>query len=769
MNRIKILFTIATTLLLAGCAKEPVAPDGDAITVEASLGAATKVSAGGDAFTAGDQIAVYAWMGSATANPATRVVDGVVNTFDGTSWTPAAMMRWQVTNDPHYFLGVYPASKAPGSDFTAVPHAMTGSVAADDLLLATTPAGVTNTGVAVQLGFHHVMARLDVNIRFRTEWATPPTADHVSVSVEAKRSATVNYLTETVTASGTASNVALAPATAATGYALGYSGLQVPQDGVRKITVEIDGFEYVFVSTTDIPLTGGKYTTLNLVLGKNSIEFSGASVLDWESGTDLPGGAAKVQHDYVDMGEMDINGVKKHLYWATCNVGAENPWDYGDYYAWGETTTKDTYAWGNYAFMQAGQSDWKHITKYTFADGETDGTLWYDGEGNFIGDGKTSFADYNYADDAARQLWGGTWRIPTDEEWTALRDETYYTWEWTADYLGDGSNHAGRIVTRKTGTGPCAGNSIFLPAAGSRGYTGPGLNYAGSKGYYWSSSLSEAYSDLAREVSFSSDGVYRDRITRYYGQSLRPVMGDTPPALGDLYYSDGTSSPELIPGKTPIGVIAYLGTDSFTENGTNVGGTAFKGHGLVLCLKNAAVNPKWSTEKVSKFPGKEVTDVAGLKRTTNVSGYINTLRLTQDAETAAKYPAAAAARSYVGLPAPAGTTGWFLPSIQQWVKIMEGLGGLQDGAPGYEVWFDNDHVSIDRIEAAMAKAGAAGTAYDSMKSYLWYWASTERSADETVDLGVRASGTGSAYGLYWSDVSKTYQSYNVRSRPVLAF
>ena len=285
MNRIKILFTIATTLLLAGCAKEPVAPDGDAITVEASLGAATKVSAGGDAFTAGDQIAVYAWMGRATANPATRVVDGVVNTFDGTSWTPAAMMRWQVTNDPHYFLGVYPASKAPGSDFTAVPHAMTGSVAADDLLLATTPAGVTNTGVAVQLGFHHVMARLDVNIRFRTEWATPPTADHVSVSVEAKRSATVNYLTETVTASGTASNVALAPATAATGYALGYSGIQVPQDGVKKIIVEVDGFEYVFASANDIPLTSGKYTTLNLVLGKDKLELAGVSVSDWTATT----------------------------------------------------------------------------------------------------------------------------------------------------------------------------------------------------------------------------------------------------------------------------------------------------------------------------------------------------------------------------------------------------------------------------------------------------------------------------------------------------
>ena len=280
MNRTKILFSIAALLALAGCGKEP-APMGAEMTVEATLGAATKVSAGGDAFTAGDQIAVYAWTGNATTNPATRVVDGVVNTFDGTTWTPASPMLWKNAHDTHYFLGVYPASKAPGSDFTAVPYALTGSAAADDLLLATTPAGVKNTGDAVQLGFHHVMARLDVNLRFRNEWATAPTADHVSVSVEAKRSATVNYLTETVTASGAAGNVALAPATAATGYALGYSGLQVPQDGVRKITVVVDDHEYEFVSTTDIPLTSGKYTTLNLVLGKDKLEFADVSVSDW--------------------------------------------------------------------------------------------------------------------------------------------------------------------------------------------------------------------------------------------------------------------------------------------------------------------------------------------------------------------------------------------------------------------------------------------------------------------------------------------------------
>ena len=284
MNRITKYLTLAATLLaLAGCNKEPVAVDGGAITVEATLGAATKVSAAGDAFTAGDQIAVYAWLGGATQMPATRVVDGVVNTFDGTSWTPASLMRWQVTDAPHYFLGIFPAPTATISDFTAVPYAMTGSAAVDDLLLATTPDGVKNTGDAVQLAFHHAMARLDVNLRFRSEWSPAPTAERVEVFVEAKREATVNYLTETVTASGTAAAVALAHATAATGYNLGFSGLQVPQSGVKRIIVEVDGLAYVYESANDIPLTGGKNTTLNLIVGRDKIELDGVSLTAWDA------------------------------------------------------------------------------------------------------------------------------------------------------------------------------------------------------------------------------------------------------------------------------------------------------------------------------------------------------------------------------------------------------------------------------------------------------------------------------------------------------
>ncbi len=744
MLKIKYLTLAAALLALAGCNKE-LAPEGAEMTVEASVSAPTKVSADGGAFTSGDQIAVYAWLGGATQMPATRVVDGVVNTFDGTKWTPATMMRWQVTDNPHYFLGVSPAPAAAIADFTAVPYTLDPTnYAASDLLLATTPDGVKNTGVAVPLEFRHAMAKLSVNLMFRSQWATTP--DVSAVTVTAKSTASVNYLTQTVSATGVASAVTVPEVVSvAFGYDRSFSGLQVPQTGVRKITVTIDGKDYIYEAGEDITLAAGRNTTLNLTVGRDKIELDGISLASWTAESPRSEGEVVsanryMGHGYVDMGEVTIGGVKKHLYWATCNVGAENPWDYGDYYAWGETATKGSYTWDSYAFGSSAP-----LSRYTGSD----------------------YTTLQPEDDAATVKWGGDWRIPMDAEWTALCDETYYTWEWTADYLGDGSNHAGRIVTRKDSTGPCAGNSIFLPAAGYRNNADQGN--AGSFGHYWSSSLYTGDSNSAWTVGVGSDGVGRYGGGRYYGQSVRPVMGDTPTAVGDLYYSDGTSSPELIPGKTPIGVIAYLGTDNFTENGTDVGGSAFQGHGLVLCLKNAAVNPKWSTEKVSKFPGKEVTDVAGLKRTTNVSGYINTLTLTQDAETAAKYPAAAAARSYVGLPAPAGTTGWFLPSIQQWVKIMEGLGGLQDGAPAYEVWFDNDHVSIDRIEAAMAKAGAAGTAYDSMKSYLWYWASTERSADETVDLGVRASGTGSGYGLYWSDVSKTYQSYNVRARPVLAF
>ena len=534
-NKIYILAASAALLALAGCTKDPGPADGGEITVEASIGA-TKVSTVGDdsAFEANDRIAVYAWMGGATAVPDSRVVDGVVNTLgsDG-KWTPATKMIWENMTTPHYFLGISPVPAAV-ADFTAASFTLDPSpdaYATSDLLVATNfgtgNAGLTAAGGAVPLVFDHVMAKLVVNLKFRSEWDSAPTVS--SVTVTAKTAATANYLTKTATAdaSAAAGEVPLNElSTPATGYGRSFSSLQVPQ-AVRTFTATIDGKKYEYESTDDIVLTGGRYTTVNFIVGRDKIELGTVSVSDWKEGKThpdvdaLPPVKKHNGYEYVDMGEVDINGVKKHLYWATCNVGADNPWDYGGYYAWGETATKDTYSWDNYSFMEDGQSSWEHITKYTFADGQTEG-IWYDGGGNFIGDGKTSFADYGYADDAARQIWGGDWRIPTSEEWLTLLDENYYTWRWTSDYLGDGSNHAGAFVIRKkvSEPDPCAGNFIFLPAAGSLGTQ---LYNAGDAGYYLSSSL-QNYSDFAWCLDIFSNRRSASYDSRYYGNSLRPVF-----------------------------------------------------------------------------------------------------------------------------------------------------------------------------------------------------------------------------------------------------
>ncbi|MBR5854184.1 MAG: hypothetical protein IKY87_00725, partial [Paludibacteraceae bacterium] len=113
------------------------------------------------------------------------------------------------------------------------------------------------------------------------------------------------------------------------------------------------------------------------------------------------------------------------------------------------------------------------------------------------------------SDDAARANWGGSWRMPTDAEWTELREKC----KWT---LTTQNGVRGYKVTSKSN-----GNSIFLPAAGYRGDSS--LLNAGRYGYYWSSSLFTDYPDFAWSVYFYSSSVYRYNYYRYYGFSVRPV------------------------------------------------------------------------------------------------------------------------------------------------------------------------------------------------------------------------------------------------------
>ena len=174
---------------------------------------------------------------------------------------------------------------------------------------------------------------------------------------------------------------------------------------------------------------------------------------------------------YVDL------GLPSGLKWATCNMGATSPESYGDYYAWGETETKDTYT-------------------------EKNCLTWYEQMSDISG---------NLQYDVARKIWGDTWRMPTEEEQSELID--HCTWLWT-----DENGFEGYKVV-----GP-NGNSIFFPAAGYR--IGSSLIHAGGCGYYWTSTPDDDYSNnSAYFLSFNSGDQDCGTLYRYYGRSVRPVSG----------------------------------------------------------------------------------------------------------------------------------------------------------------------------------------------------------------------------------------------------
>lgn len=194
-------------------------------------------------------------------------------------------------------------------------------------------------------------------------------------------------------------------------------------------------------------------------------------------------------HEWVDLGLP--SGTK----WATMNVGANSPEDYGDYFAWGETTPKSTYSLGTYKWCNGSSSS---MTKYCVS--SSDGTV----------DNKTTL---DLSDDAAYVNWGTSWRMPTKAEQDELINFSYITWKWTTQ-----NDVKGYKVTSKIN-----GNSIFLPAAGYR-YDSV-LNDAGPSGNYWSSSLNTSSSDLACSLNFNSGNMYsRSHFDRYLAQSVRPVL-----------------------------------------------------------------------------------------------------------------------------------------------------------------------------------------------------------------------------------------------------
>lgn len=196
------------------------------------------------------------------------------------------------------------------------------------------------------------------------------------------------------------------------------------------------------------------------------------------------------------------------------NVGALIPTDYGYYFNWGGTTdvtsTTIDLDWNSACpyWVSGTKAEDVKFSKYV----PTSSSYW---GGSGAADNKLQL---DFSDDAARVHWGGTWRIPSYDEYSKLVSTTYTRKEWVANYNSTGVSG---YIFRGLENTAYTDNSIFLPAAGYR--TGTSLNSQGSDGYYWSLSLYPAYPRSGRRLHFNSGVAEAGDGQRRNGFSVRPV------------------------------------------------------------------------------------------------------------------------------------------------------------------------------------------------------------------------------------------------------
>lgn len=211
------------------------------------------------------------------------------------------------------------------------------------------------------------------------------------------------------------------------------------------------------------------------------------AVIDVILGGTVPTPPPDEEHEWIDL------GLPSGTLWAACNVGASSPEEYGDYFAWGETTPKDYYGWGNYKWCNG---SYTKLIKYC-----SDSRYGYQG---FV-DNKT---ELDLEDDASYVNWGPFWRMPSKEQQDELRAKC--TWQWIQR---NGVN--GYLVT-----GPNR-NTIFFPAAGR--LQQDHLNYVGTYGDDWSRTRYSSHPYSADVLGFGADYGFWDYGDRGNGFTVRAV------------------------------------------------------------------------------------------------------------------------------------------------------------------------------------------------------------------------------------------------------
>ena len=233
-------------------------------------------------------------------------------------------------------------------------------------------------------------------------------------------------------------------------------------------------------------------------------------------------------YGYVEMGD----GLK----WAIVNVGVSqtgNEYERGSYFHWGDIVphtgdehgiwNASAYKWwseekGTYTKYQPDiitllEDDVEYISSYNAIV-----QAWYDSDLNFIGDNKT---ELDIEDDAARQIMGATWRIPSASEFETLTDESKFEWEWTEDYKGSGVN--GMIVTSLIPG--YKGNYIFLPCTGYSPGGDNNMHMTNERARYWANNveIADSYGMRAGLLGFDQSHLSSTSYQRYLGAAIKAV------------------------------------------------------------------------------------------------------------------------------------------------------------------------------------------------------------------------------------------------------
>ena len=234
-------------------------------------------------------------------------------------------------------------------------------------------------------------------------------------------------------------------------------------------------------------------------------------------------------HEWVDL------GLPSGTLWATCNVGADNPEEYGNYFSWGETDPKASYDLSNYKFNSGSGKMTKYCTISSF------------GSNGFTDD----LTELEPTDDAATANWGKGWQMPNKAQIDELLDPAFTTTEWTTlnDLIGK------KIISKKNS------NWIFVPAGGF--IEGTSKYRAGSFGSCWSRSLIETSPRNAYDWGFTYIDFFWGGDRRYMGEMVRPVRVEKIPRtlVSEIILSDATLT--LLPDESKSLAATVLPADAF--------------------------------------------------------------------------------------------------------------------------------------------------------------------------------------------------------------